>query len=391
MQLLEAVKTEHAGLTLLRRDIHAYPELGFNEHRTAELVASRLEAAGIETHRGIARTGVVGVIRNGTSSRSIGLRADMDALPMQERNDFAHKSRHAGCMHACGHDGHTTMLLGAAEYLARHGDFDGTVVFIFQPAEEGGGGGREMIEGGLLTRFPIDSVYGLHNWPGMPVGNFAVHSGAAMASADRFEIDVRGQGAHAAMPHLGADPVPAAAALVQALQTVVSRSVDPLDAAVVSVTMMQAGEAFNVIPDRAKLSGTVRALSPEVRAQVEATMQRICEGIGMAFGVQASMTYTLGYPPSINTAAEAALCAEVARSIVGDTAVHTDLKPSMGAEDFAYFLQERPGAYVWLGNGPGEGGCMLHNPNYDFNDEVIPVGVTYWVRLIERLLSNDTR
>lgn len=391
MQLLEAVKTQHAGLTLLRRDIHAHPELAFKEHRTAELVASRLEAAGIETHRGIGRTGVVGVIRNGTSSKAIGLRADMDALPMQERNDFAHQSRHDGCMHACGHDGHTTMLLGAAEHLARHRDFDGTVVFIFQPAEEGGGGGREMIEDGLLTRFPIDSVYGLHNWPGLPVGSFAVHSGPVMASADRFDIDVLGHGAHAAMPHLGNDPVPAAAAIVQALQTVVSRTIDPLDSAVLSVTMMQAGEAYNVIPDRAKLTGTVRALSPEVRTLVEDTMRRICGGIGMAFGVQATMTYTRGYPPSINTAEEAAVCSDVARGVVGTAAVRSDLKPSMGAEDFAYFLQERPGAYVWLGNGPGEGGCMLHNPNYDFNDDVIPVGVTYWVRLVERLLSAETR
>ena len=387
MQLLEAVKTEHAALTLLRRDIHAHPELAFNEHRTAELVASRLEAAGIETHRGIGRTGVVGVIRNGSSSRSIGLRADMDALPMQERNDFAHQSRHAGCMHACGHDGHTTMLLGAAEHLARQRNFDGTVVLIFQPAEEGGGGGREMLEDGLLERFPIDSVYGMHNWPGLPAGHFSVRSGAVMASTDRFDIEIMGQGAHAAMPHLGVDPVSAAAALVQALQTVVSRNVDPLEAAVLSVTKLHAGEAHNVIPDRANLAGTVRALSADVRAQVESAMQRICAGVGAALGVQVTLEYRQEYPVTVNTASEAALCAEVAATVAGAAAVRTDLKPSMGAEDFAYFLQQRPGAYVWLGNGPGEGGCMLHNPHYDFNDEVIPVGVTYWVRLVEHLLS----
>ena len=380
MQLLEAVKTEHAALTLLRRDIHAHPELAFNEHRTAELVASRLEAAGIETHRGIGRTGVVGVIRNGSSSRSIGLRADMDALPMQERNDFAHQSRHAGCMHACGHDGHTTMLLGAAEHLARQRNFDGTVVLIFQPAEEGGGGGREMLEDGLLERFPIDSVYGMHNWPGLPAGHFSVRSGAVMASTDRFDIEIMGQGAHAAMPHLGVDPVSAAAALVQALQTVVSRNVDPLEAAVLSVTKLHAGEAHNVIPDRANLAGTVRA-------QVESAMQRVCAGVGAALGVQVTLEYRQEYPVTVNTASEAALCAEVAATVAGAAAVRTDLKPSMGAEDFAYFLQQRPGAYVWLGNGPGEGGCMLHNPHYDFNDEVIPVGVTYWVRLVEHLLS----
>lgn len=389
MKLIDAVIERHADLTAVRRDIHQHPELAFEEHRTAELVAKRLEAAGIETHRGIGRTGVVGIIRNGSSDRSIGLRADMDALPMQERNEFAHHSRHEGRMHACGHDGHTTMLLGAAEHLARHRDFDGSVVFIFQPAEEGDGGGREMIEDGILDRFPMQQVFGMHNWPGLPAGTFAVHSGPVMASADRFDIDIMGHGAHAAMPHLGVDPVPAAAAMIQALQTVVSRVVDPLDAAVVSVTKMQAGEAYNVIPDRARLTGTVRAFGPEVQAKVEATMQRVCQGIGAAHGVNVNFQFRRGYPATINTAAEAAVCAEVARSIVGETAVLTDQKPSMGAEDFAYFLQERPGAYVWIGNGPGEGGCMLHNPRYDFNDAVIPTGVTYWVRLVERLLSSN--
>ena len=387
MRLIDAVIDQHAHLTAIRKDIHAHPELAFEEHRTAELVAKRLEAAGIETHRGIGRTGVVGVIRNGSSTRSIGLRADMDALPMQERNEFAHHSKHEGRMHACGHDGHTTMLLGAAEHLAKHRDFDGTVVFIFQPAEEGDGGGREMIEDGILERFPMDQVFGMHNWPGLPAGTFAVHRGPVMASADRFDIDINGHGAHAAMPHLGVDPVPAAAAMIQALQTVVSRGVDPLDAAVLSITKMHAGEAYNVIPDRARLTGTVRAFSREVQAKVEATMQRVCHGIGAAHGVNVNFQFKRGYPATINSADEADLCAEVARSVVGSEAVLTDQKPSMGAEDFAYFLLERPGAYVWIGNGPGEGGCMLHNPHYDFNDAVIPAGVTYWVRLAECLLA----
>ena len=388
MQIIDAVKKQHAGLTALRRDIHAHPELAFDEHRTAELVAKRLEAAGIETHRGIGRTGVVGVVRAGSSARAIGLRADMDALPMQERNTFPHHSRHPGRMHACGHDGHTTMLLGAAQYLAEHRDFDGTVYLIFQPAEEGDGGGREMIEDGLFERFPMDAVFGLHNWPGLPAGSFAVHSGPVMASADRFDIEVMGHGAHAAMPHLGVDPLPAAAALVQALQTVVSRTLDPLDAAVVSVTQMHAGEAYNVIPDRASLCGTVRAFSSENQSRIEDAMQRICQGIGTAFNVNIRFTYQRGYPATINAAAEAAVCAEVARAVAGPDAVRTDLPPSMGAEDFAYFLQQKPGAYVWLGNGPGEGGCTLHNPHYDFNDALIPVGVSYWGRLVERLLAS---
>ena len=307
---------------------------------------------------------------------------------MQERNTFPHHSRHPGRMHACGHDGHTTMLLGAAQYLAEHRDFDGTVYLIFQPAEEGDGGGREMIEDGLFERFPMDAVFGLHNWPGLPAGSFAVHSGPVMASADRFDIEVMGHGAHAAMPHLGVDPLPAAAALVQALQTVVSRTLDPLDAAVVSVTQMHAGEAYNVIPDRASLCGTVRAFSSENQSRIEDAMQRICQGIGTAFNVNIRFTYQRGYPATINAAAEAAVCAEVARAVAGPDAVRTDLPPSMGAEDFAYFLQQKPGAYVWLGNGPGEGGCTLHNPHYDFNDALIPVGVSYWGRLVERLLAS---
>ena len=338
-------------------------------------------------HRGIGQTGVVGVVRGTEGARAIGLRADMDALPMQERNTFEHASRHPGCMHACGHDGHTAMLLAAAEVLAERRDFCGTVYLIFQPAEEGEGGARAMIEDGLFERFPMEAVFGMHNWPGMPAGQFAVHSGAAMASADRFDIEVRGQGAHAAMPHLGTDSVVAAAALVQAIQTISSRTLDPLDAAVVSTTMFHAGEAYNVIPDRARLSGTVRAFSEPVVARIEARLRELCAGIAAAFGVTVEFEYRRGYPPTVNTAAQAAICAQVASALVSSDQVLRDPRPSMGAEDFAYFLQHKPGCYVWIGNGPGEGGCMLHNPGYDFNDDIIPVGGAYWVELCHALLG----
>ena len=386
MDLIATLKGHQPHLAAIRRDIHAHPELAFEEHRTAELVASRLEALGIETHRGLGRTGVVGVIRAGTSPRAIGLRADMDALPITERNDFPHHSRHPGRMHACGHDGHTTMLLGAAEWLVQQGGFDGTVYLLFQPAEEGEGGAREMIEDGLFERFPMESVFGMHNWPGLAAGHFAVHDGPVMACADRFDIEISGHGAHAAMPHQGVDPVVAGAALVQALQAIAGRILDPLDPVVVSVTQFHAGEAYNAIPERARLAGTVRAFRPEVRDRVEAAMQRICTGVAAAFGAPINCEYRRGYPPTINTSAEAALCARVAVDVAGAGCVDTALRPSMGAEDFAYFLQERPGAYVWIGNGPGEGGCTLHNPHYDFNDAILAPGVAYWVRLAQTLL-----
>ena len=387
MSLIESIRPRLAKLTEIRRDLHAHPELAFAEHRTADLVARHLEALGIEVHRRVGRTGVVGVLRGGRSLRAIGLRADMDALPIQERNEFAHQSVHPGCMHACGHDGHTTMLLGAAEALAARRDFDGTVHLIFQPAEEGEGGGLAMIEDGLFERFPMESVFGMHNWPGMPSGHFAVHPGPVMASADRFDITVTGRGAHAAMPHLGADPISAGAALVQAIQTIVSRTLDPADSAVVSVTQFHAGEAYNAIPDRAQLGGTVRAFSETVQEQIEKALRRLCDGIAAGFGVDISVEYRRGYPPTVNSAAEAALCASVANALVGPDRVTTSARPSMGAEDFAYFLQRKPGSYVWIGNGPGEGGCTLHNPQYDFNDEIIPVGVAYWVELVRAILA----
>jgi len=387
MSVIESIRPRLAKLAELRRDLHAHPELAFAEHRTADLIARHLEALGIEVHRGLGTTGVVGVVRGGRSLRAIGLRADIDALAIQERNEFAHRSVHAGCMHACGHDGHTTMLLGAAETLVSRRDFDGTVYLIFQPAEEGEGGGLAMIEDGLFERFPMESVFGMHNWPGMPSGHFAVHPGPVMASADRFDITVTGRGAHAAMPHLGADPVTAGAAFVQAIQTIVSRSVDPTDAAVISVTQFHAGEAYNAIPDRAQLCGTVRAFSEAVQDQIEAALGRVGDGIAAAFGVEVAVEYRRGYPPTVNAAAEAALCAEVAATLVGPDRVTTMARPSMGAEDFAYFLQRKPGCYVWIGNGAGEGGCTLHNPTYDFNDEIIPTGVAYWVELVRRILG----
>ena len=386
MSVLESYRPLHTKLTAIRRDIHAHPELAFAEHRTAEIVARALEALGIETHRGIGGTGVVGVVRGGRSLRAIGLRADMDALPITERNTFAHKSTAPGRMHACGHDGHTTMLLGAAEVLATRRDFDGTVYLIFQPAEEGEGGAPAMIADGLFERFPMESVFGMHNWPGLDAGTFAVHSGAVMASADRFDVRFVGVGAHAAMPNLGADPVVAGAAFVQAAQTLVSRVLDPLDPAVVSVTQFHAGEAYNVIPDRAELCGTVRAFSPAVRDRIEQGLQQVAEGIAASHGVRAELVYSRGYPATINSADEAAICAAAARAVAGPDGVFTDRRPSMGAEDFSHFLECKPGAYIWIGNGPGSGGCTLHNPHYDFNDDVLPAGVAYWHELVRRLL-----
>ena len=390
MSVIAGIQQNRDRLVALRRDIHAHPETAFQEWRTSDLVAEVLAAAGIEVHRGLAGTGVVGMLRAGGSERAVGLRADMDALPLQERNPFPHRSRFDGRMHGCGHDGHTAMLLGAAEYLAATRRFDGTVYFIFQPAEEGEGGARVMIEQGLFQRFPMQAVFGMHNWPGLAAGQFAVMAGPMMASADQFEIAVRGRGAHAAMPHQGADPVVAGSALVQALQTIPSRTLDPLDAAVVSVTQFHAGDAYNVIPERAVLGGTVRAFRPEVRDAAEAAMGRICNGIAAGFGVEADLDYRRGYPPTVNSAAEAELCRAVAADLVGEANVRADLRPSMGAEDFSFMLQARPGCYVWLGNGLGEGGCMLHSPHYDFNDDILPIGASYWARLAERLLPTPS-
>ena len=381
-----------ADLAAIRHDIHAHPELAFNEARTAELVARELAAYGLEVHRGLAKTGVVGILRKGSATRAIGLRADLDALPLLEKNSFSHRSRHEGRMHACGHDGHTTMLLGAARYLAENRDsldFDGTVYFMFQPAEESEGGAAVMIEDGLFKMFPMDAVFGLHNWPGIPVGEMAVMPGAVMAGTSAFEISVSGHGCHAAMPNQGVDTLVVASQLVLALQTVVARNLHPCESAVVSVTQIHGGEALNIIPDDAVLRGTIRSFKPEVQELVEKSIERLCSGIASAFGAQIKAVFDHRYPPTVNTVPEAALCCRVAEALLGTDKVRKNELPSMGAEDFAYMLQEKPGCYVWLGNGPGVGGCTLHNPHYDFNNELIPYGISYWVRLVETALKRE--
>ncbi|MDR1424067.1 MAG: amidohydrolase [Azoarcus sp.] len=384
---LASARLIQSELQALRRDLHAHPETAFEEKRTAGVVAARLEAWGIETHRGLADTGVVGVIRGAGSGEAIGLRADMDALPIAEANEFAHRSTVAGRMHGCGHDGHTAMLLGAARVLADGRDFDGTVYLIFQPAEEGTGGARVMIEQGLFERFPMHAVFGMHNWPGLPVGEFAVHAGAVMAGTDRFRIRIEGVGGHAAMPHLGADPVLAGAALVQAVQSVVARALDPLEAAVVSITCFHAGDTFNVLPGTAELAGTLRAFSPAVREKALTRLRELCAGIGAAFGVDIAFELQPGgYPPTINVASEAAWCVQAAAAVVGEDAVHTAEHPSMGAEDFAFHLQKRPGAYIWIGNGAS---AALHHPRYDFNDDILALGTAYWVELARRRLARE--
>jgi hippurate hydrolase len=402
MKLIEPILAHAAAISELRRDIHAHPELCFEEVRTADLVAARLAEWGIAVHRGLGTTGVVGVVHGrdgGASGRAIGLRADMDALPMTEFNTFAHASRHAGKMHACGHDGHTAMLLAAAQHLARQRDFDGTVYLIFQPAEEGGGGAREMINDGLFERFPMEAVFGMHNWPGMAVGQFAVSSGPVMASSNEFKITISGKGGHAALPHTGIDPVPIACQMVQGFQTILTRNKKPIEAGVISVTMIHAGEATNVIPDACEVQGTVRTFTFETLDLIEQRMREIAEGVSAAFGARCDFQFKRNYPPTINTAYEAEFCRRVMASIVGD-ANAVPQEPTMGAEDFAYMLQAKPGAYCFIANGDGAhragyaggghdaGPCTLHNPHYDFNDELIPLGATYWVRLAEAWLGH---
>lgn len=364
-----------------RRDFHAHPELGYDVHRTAARVAELLESFGVdEIVSGIGRTGVVAVIRGRGPGRTIGLRADMDALPITERTGAAYKSLTDGKMHACGHDGHTAMLLGAAKYLAETRNFDGTAVLIFQPAEEGGAGGRAMVEDGLMERFGIEEVYGLHNMPGRPLGTFGVRAGGIMAASDEFNITIEGSGGHAAIPHTTVDPVIVAAQLIIALQTLVSRNVDPMRSAVLSVTMLQAGNAFNVIPQTVKLTGTIRTLDEEVRDFMEARLRQVSGGIATTFGAKATVNYRRGYPVTVNAPAQASFAAEVAAEVVGADRVEPSADASMGGEDFSYMLRARPGAYVFLGNGKSSD---LHSDTYDFNDEIIPVGVSYWVKLVE--------
>jgi amidohydrolase len=388
MAIVEKIKLLQREMADWRHDIHSHPETAFEEQRTSALVAKKLESFGLRVHRGLGRTGVVGTLQAGSGKRAVGLRADMDALHIREKNAFEYRSRHEGKMHACGHDGHTTMLLGAAKYLADTRNFDGTVHFIFQPAEENEGGGREMVEQGLFEKFPCESVYGMHNWPGMPVGQFGLRPGPMMASFDIFEIELTGRGSHAALPHTGIDPVVAASALVQALQTITSRNVDPIESAVVTVTQVHAGDTWNVIPDAAVLRGTTRAFKPEVQDLVERRLREICAGIAATYGAQVKVRYERRYPPTVNAEREAEICASVLERMVGPENV-VRVPPVMGSEDFAFMLQAKAGCYVFVGNGPGEGGCTLHNPHYDFNDDVLPLGASYWVKLVEHILARQ--
>jgi len=387
---IERIRAYHRELTAVRRDIHAHPELAFQESRTSSLVADKLAGWGIEVHRGLAKTGIVGVIpgKKKTSGRAIGLRADMDCLPMHERNSFEHRSQNEGRMHACGHDGHTTMLLGAARYLSETRNFDGTAYVIFQPAEEGGGGGQVMVQEGLFERFPANEIYGLHNWPGLPPGKMAVRAGPVMAATDEVQITVRGKGGHGAMPHLTVDPVVASAHIITALQTIASRTVSPIDAVVVSICSMATSQVgvFNVIPDHVKLVGTVRTFEPQTRELAERRLREIVTKTAEAFGASAEVNYARGYPATVNSAREAQFAAQVGQRLFGKENVITEHEPTMGGEDFSYMLQARPGAYVFLGQGGVQGGCMLHNPNYDFNDEVIPLGAGYLAALVEDAL-----
>ena len=387
---IDHIRGFHPELRDVRRDIHAHPELAFEEKRTSDIVAGKLAAWGIEVHRGLAKTGVVGVVkgRSSSSGRAIGLRADMDCLPMHETGSVPHRSLHEGRMHACGHDGHTTMLLGTARYLAETRNFDGTVYLIFQPAEEGGGGGQVMVKEGLFKRFPADEIYALHNWPGLPPGKIAVRAGAMMAATDEIQITVRGKGGHAAMPHYTVDPVVAAAQIISALQTVASRNVSPLDSIVVTVASLQTSQlgAFNVIPDFVKLIGTVRTFRPETRDLAEKRVKEIAGKVAEALEARAEVDYRRGYPATINSVRESEFAAQIGERVFGKGNVITDHEPTMGGEDFSYMLQERPGAYVFLGQGGGPGGCFLHNPNFDFNDEVIPLGAGYMAALAEAAL-----
>ncbi len=398
MKLIPSILAEAEALSSVRRDIHAHPELCFAEARTSDVIADRLAEWGIPMLRGLGRTGVVGVLRNGSSERAVGLRADIDALPITEHNRFAHASKHAGKMHACGHDGHTAMLLAAAQHLARHRDFDGTVYLVFQPAEEGGGGAREMIRDGLFEQCPMQAIFGMHNWPGLAVGQFAVCEGPCMASSNEFRITIRGKGSHAALPHLGIDPVPVACQLVQALQTIVTRNKPPIDAAVISVTMIHAGEATNVVPDTCEIQGTVRTFTLGVLDLIERRMKEIAEHTCAAFGAQCEFAFHRNYPPTVNHAREAAFVRQVMHDLVGEENTRV-FEPTMGAEDFSYFLLDKPGAYFVIGNGEGDhradghglGPCTLHNPNYDFNDALIPIGATLWVNLAHAWLASPHR
>lgn len=387
MQLIPRIAETKDELALWRHDIHAHPELGFQETRTSALVAEKLEAFGLEVHRGIGKTGVVGVLRQGSSPRTIGLRADMDALPIEEAHGRAHRSQHAGTMHACGHDGHTTMLLGAARYLAETKDFDGTIHFIFQPAEEGLGGGDAMVKEGLFERFPCDTIFGMHNMPRLPVGTFHVRTGPMMAGGATFDITITGRGAHAAFPESGVDSVLVASHIATALQSIVSRNISATDATILSVTQIHAGDAYNVIPQQAVLRGTARAFKTELLQLIERRMRQLASNIAEGFGAAADVQFRVLFPPVVNEGAATEFIADTAAELVGDSHVNRNGILVMGSEDFAYMLNQRPGAYIFIGNGDEPGGCDLHNPGYDFNDAILPLGASLFARLAERKLA----
>ena len=390
MQIPAAVTALVPEMTEWRRHLHAHPELGYEEDATASFIAGKLREFQVdEVVTGLGKTGVVAVIRGQRpGNRSIGLRADIDALPIEELSGKPYASANPGKMHACGHDGHTAMLLGAARHLAQTRDFAGDVVLIFQPAEEGGAGARRMIEEGLFERFPVEVVYGLHNWPEMPLGSFTMHDGPAMAATDEIRIEIEGRGCHAAMPHTGLDPITAAAHLVSALQTIIARETDPMDQAVLSITAINAGSAFNVVPDKATLKGTVRTFKPETRRRIVARIRAMVQATADGFGLSAELHHREGYPPTVNHKEQATFGAKVAAAIVGPENVQQDAPPSMGGEDFSYMLEKVPGAYIWLGIGGAKDGRILHNARYDFNDEALPIGVAWWAGLVERHLAD---
>ena len=390
MKIDPAIAAFASDLTSWRRDIHAHPELGFEEERTSAIVASKLKEFGCEVTTGIGKTGVVGTIRVGNNPRAVGLRADMDALPMDETNTFAHASTHKGRMHACGHDGHTIMLLGAARHLAATRNFDGTVHFIFQPAEEGRGGAEAMVKDGLFEKFPCEAVFGMHNRPKLDVGRFQIRSGPMMAGGGLFDIHIKGKGAHGARPESGIDPVVIGGHIITALQTVISRTLAPIDSGVISITQMHAGDAYNVIPETAVLRGTVRAFRKEVMATIKEKIERIASGIAHTLGGEAKADVRIVFPPLVNNPDEAKWIGDVAASIVGEDHVNREGGYVMASEDFSYMLEKVPGAFILIGNGGGEGGCEVHNPGYDFNDDALPLGATLWSRVVEtRLAKHD--
>ena len=386
----EISSQDHADMQQWRQHLHKYPETAFEEIQTAAFVAEKLRSFGLQVHQGLAKTGVVATLTAGTGTKKIALRADMDALFIQEQNTFAHKSCHDGRMHACGHDGHTAMLLGAARYLSKHRDFNGTVHFIFQPAEEGRAGAKQMIEDGLFDRFPTDFVFGMHNFPDIPVGHFAIKAGALMAAFDCFEIVITGQATHAAMPHLGNDAIVAAAHLITALQTIVSRTLNPAHSAVVSITQIHAGNTWNAIPESVILRGTFRCFDSSVQGIIADKIRQLVEATCQGFDVRASLVFNpenIGYPVTFNTLAETAIALKAATAVARIDCVDTQPTPSMGSEDFAFMLQEKPGCYIWIGNGSSENSCLLHNPHYDFNDDILSIGAAYWVKLVETVLN----